>query len=801
MNMIPVLFRLLTILLAAGIAAAAEEEPASPSAEDSLALRSEVKEVTLLRLPDSYVELYRAILDSPESAKRPGFKTDAALASVALRLWERTHEEKFRTIATDKFAKAFSDPTFELSDFHILHHFGELIWRMKRDGLMSPDQQRKLTVVATRELAKYLKQPDDTTLPTGIPLNNIRIAQTLGYAGLLRFLEGEPFDQRDAVRKRLDNYLDLLVKLGNTDEDAGNYDSLGMAFAVDLARLLGRENDLKTPALRRDFENFREIVSPSGIVPEYGDSYFHPDWVLMDRLFLMEAAARIYVDPSFLTAARKMKGRATAGLPDADGWIRSLSLIDLPDRAVPAQAITGQPSQVLLRNAARGGGPVATVPDKLILRTGREPGDSMVMMDLYASGSHAHRDKGPSVAYYESAQVPLFHNLGRHGVRSAIAGNICWAVPHGQDFPGLWLPGRWFTWNYPVELCATNREGGAIFPKGMGLRNFPGGLNSGCQSLIFDNLRLTGPSGTLLVDGFDVPAGWSKNLATFTAPVSSPDKTEGAASQFLAWNRVKTQVIGRSFSKPPAPFSKAQYPLVQLDVKYEGTKPYMLVRGLGEEVELGAHVLRPHLLDASAEQRGRDSHGQLRYEGYITADSTLVRRLLLTSEGYLVIRDTLTPGPSMNGWNAGQLWQLYALQEKGTDWFCSADDGAYLVPDGQGGSHSVTRRMLVKYATDARTSAFCEEVVQPVHAPNPKGRLPDRFFTTGSRRLVNPGETPSFTMVVVPHSPASDAKAIAAAIHIIEEKNGATVDIQSPATAKAIHLRMEQDGRWNITRN
>jgi hypothetical protein len=790
---------LLASLLAAGVLPAANEESSSPAADSPTAPRKGGKEVPLLSLPDSYTELYKAILGSPESSKRPGFKTDAALASVAVRLWERTHDEKYRKIASEEFAKAVNDPAFSLADFHILHHFGELIWRMKRDGLLTPDQQLKLSKFAQEELAKYLKQPDDTTLPPGVPLYNIRIAQILGYAGLLRFLEGEPFDQREAVRKRVNDYLDLIIRLGNTDEDAANYDSLGLAFAIDLARLLGRENELKSPGLRRYFENYRDIVTPSGIIPEYGDAYFTYEDLPMDRVFLMEEAARLYDDPTFLAALRSMRNRPQRGLPSDDHWIRSLSLIDMPNSPMKAQPITKEPSEVLLRNAF-GSNAIATVPDKLILRTGRDPGDSMVMMDLYASGSHAHRDKGPSIAYYESAQVPLFHNMGRHGSRSAIDGNICWALPAGQDFPGIWQPDRWFTWNYPVFLCPTNATGETILPKMMGLRNFPE-RNRDSTSLAFDNLRLTGSLGTLPIDGFDSPDGWSKNLAKLTPPVSSPDKTEGSSSQLISWNKVATQVLGRTFPKPPAPFSKDRHPMLQMDVKYEGIKPYMLIRGLGEEVELGAQVLRPRLVDASVEQRGRDSLGQVSYEGYITPDSKLTRRLLLTSEGYLVIRDTLTPGPSMEGWSAGQLWQFYTMSTHGDHWFCSAEEGAYpdVTKENKAGDLTTTRHMLVRFAGDGGTAAGFEEVRQQIVDPNPKGLARNSFFTTFSRRTVHSGHAEVFSMVVVPNDPRSmTAEELAKNVSVNQSSVGASEAVITPGTNRVtVHLGEKE---WSVKR-
>ena len=743
---------LLILVFNMTICFADEADSASSDFTVTATTKSGKNEIPLVQLPESYVELYKQILASPESRRRPGFETDAALASVALRLWERTHDEAYRKIVEEEFAKTLSDPKFSLADFHILHHFGELIWRMKRDSLLTQEQQQQLVGISKKELLNYLKQPDDTALPIANPLYNIRIAQILGYAGLLKFLEGESFDQFQAVEACLNAYFDLLVKLGNTDEDAENYDSLGLAFAIDLARLMGRENDLKTPAFRRCFENFRDIVTPSGLLPEYGDAYFSYEDLPMDRVFLMEYAAQLYKDPSFLNALKKMRARPQRGLTKEDHWIRSLSLIGMNDSATGAQPITNQPSQVLLRNAFESNS-IALVPDKLILRTGREPGDSMVMMDLYASGSHSHRDKGPSIAYYESSQVPLFHNMGRHGSRSAIKGNICWALPSTDRFPGFWQPGQWFTMSYPVNLITTNNEGKFVLTK-IGLRNFPES-NKECKYLSFDNLRLTGPAGTLMVDGFDNSEGWDKNLATFTAPVSSSDKTEGAASQTIVWNQVRTQVIARNLPKPlPAPFTKEQYNQLKLDVKYEGIRPYILVRGIGAEVELGAYELRPQLKEASVEQRGRDAIGQVIYERYITSDTTLVRRILLTAEGYLLIRDVVTPGPSMNGWNAGQLWQLYTLSAHGDDWFCSEDEGAY--PNvSKDSTTDTTRRMFVRFVSDTNTSVGFEEMKQQIVDPNPKGRIANSFFTTFSKRKVTSGHPEVFSMVVVPNDPKS----------------------------------------------
>lgn len=750
-----------------------------------------------LRLPGTYTELYEQILFAYREKPRVNFKDDAALSDVAFRLWQSTHDDSYRKLAVRYFDRCLSDPNFSLADFHILHHFGELIYRMNSAGLLTADQHRQLVAIAQAQLEQYLQSPDDTQKPVASALFNIRIGQLAGYAGLLRFLDGQPFDRREAVRHRLNAFWDELCSLGNTDEDAENYDSLGMDFAIDLGRLLGRESDLKSPGFRRYFENFRDIVSPSGLMPEYGDSYFSYDAVPMGRIYLLEYAARLYNDGTFLNPVNKMWVRPQAALPEEDEWIRSLALIDMGNAMEHAAPIPGPPSQILYRNASPSASPVA---DKLILRTGRQPGASMIMMDLYASGSHAAKDKGPSIAYFESAQVPLFHNMGRRGTRSAIDGNLVWAMPPGESFPGLWnIEGKWFTMSIPVDVIDENADGKHILST-MVLRNFPGSANDrGTTSLCFDNLRLQGAAGVSLVDSFDTSDGWDRSLLQNTPPVDSQDKTQGLASQCIPWSKVKTEVIKRTLPQPwPAPFTRQQFSTLKLDILYRGTRPYMLVRGFGDEIELGAQVLRPTLTSASATQRGEDAMGQVSYRKYITDDTTLTRQIVLTAEGYLIVRDTLMPGPSMNGWTAGQLWQIYTLGERGNGWFSSEDDGTY--PNvSSDPSASTTRSMLVRYATPDGTSVLADEAKQDYTYPNPKGRKGDAFFTTYSERTVQSGHPEILSMVVVPYDPGKTvARSLANRVTIAQSADGETVAKISTG-AKMVAIRIGASA-WSVER-
>jgi hypothetical protein len=170
-------------------------------------------------------------------------------------------------------------------------------------------------------------------------------------------------------------------------------------------------------------------------------------------------------------------------------------------------------------------------------------------------------------------------------------------------------------------------------------------------------------------------------------------------------------------------------------------------------------------------------------------------------QGCLIIRDQWTAGKSQPKWTAGQLWQFYAMKEQGKDWFCSEDDGAFNVPDGHGHTKPVTRQMLVKFATDASTRTFVEQIDQPYSAPNPKKRPQDKFFTTGSKRVVSAGADSSFTLVVVPHEPSQSAKFIADGIAFNEQRDGVEITFGRPAASQPVRVVVHRDGRWDVVRS
>ena len=61
-----------------------------------------------------------------------------------------------------------------------------------------------------------------------------------------------------------------------------------------------------------------------------------------------------------------------------------------------------------------------------------------------------------------------------------------------------------------------------------------------------------------------------------------------------------------------------------------------------------------------AENHGDDSFGQFAYRNYYGARSRWTRQVVLTREGYLVVRDHYSPGSDVDGYQASPCWLLMA---------------------------------------------------------------------------------------------------------------------------------------------
>ena len=740
--------------------------------------------------PNRYAALYEQIFTSNEAtaAKRGAFDK-LCLADVAVRLSEGTGRTEFREKAAALFASALPEVAGKASDFHTLRSIALAIQPLGKWGLIKPPEMALLKGIAARTWKEFLANPDGSV--AGDVDHNIHLAEALSCAALANFFKDDKTLDSAPIRARLESYWSKIKATGDLNEDASNYTGLGIVHCIELAEALGHEADLRAPSFRRMFERQRDLISTTGVLPEFGDGFFHLDRDAFDFLYLCEYAAKVFDDPTYLTVARRLYDPVSFAKAPTDEWCRATALLSLDlSQRDPAPL----PAASLVNYRATREAPQPVV-DKLILRTGTEPGSAMVMLDLYASGSHAHPFKGPQVAYYEVNGVPLFHNLGRHRTRSPITGNSFWAMDAELAFPGVWKPGEWFTMSIPVEMLPHDADGALTVGDRLSLRNFE---NRGTRELWFDNLRLEGSKGTRLLDGFESEKTWHRNItsAKGITVTTSPEHTQGAASQSLNWSVLKAGAYARMLADDHNfTFKLGEFDTLKLEVKYEGIRPYLHLRDLCQQIDLGDHALPYTVGNARAEQHGHDAFGEVVFRRYGADDAQLTRRLVLTAEGCLIIRDQLTAGKSKPKYTAGQLWQFYAMKDQGKDWFCSEDDGAFSVPDGLGNTKPVTRQMLVKFETDAGTQTFVEQINQSYLAPNPKKRPQDKFFTTGSKRVVSAGAESSFTLVVVPHEPSQDAKTIADGIAFKEQPDGVDVTI-----GKSTRVVMHRDGQWGVTR-
>ena len=742
-----------------------------------------------------YVALYEQIFAREEASLA---KTSAPqklwLADVAVRLAQRTGRPEYRQKAVALLESALPEVAKLPSDFHSQRGIVLTLLPLRQLGLVKPEHEQALRPIAEKTWKEFLAARDGT--PEGDADHNIRLAQALACAGFARFFQDDKTLDAEPIRQRLESYWAKIKATGDLDEDASNYSGLGMVHCIELAQMLRHEEDLRAPGFRRMFERQRDMISPTGLLPEFGDGFFHLERDSFDFLYLCEYAAAVFEDPTFLTVARRLYDPAVFATAKADSWCRAISLLEL-ELSTRSPAPLPAASLVNYRANRKAANPVV---DKLILRSGNAPGDAMVFLDLYAGGSHAHPAKGPSVAYYEADGVPLFHNLGRHRTRSAITGNSFWALEGGRAFPGVWKPDEWFTMSIPVDMLLRDTAGALKVGDRITFRTFD---NKGTRQLWFDNLRLEGKTGVRLLDGFESGKTWHRSIASYPGIniATSPEHTQGAASQSLNWGALKAGAYARLLADAHE-FTLApdEFDTLKMDVKDAGIRPYLHLRDLCEQIDLGDHALRYLVASAHAEQRGRDACGEVVFSRYIAADARLTRRIVLTAEGFLVIHDRWSSGNSRPTWTAGQLWQFYALQEHGADWFCSEDDGAYSVPDGHGGTQPVMRRMLIKFATGPNTGTFVEQQDQSYLAPNPKNRPQNKFFTIGSKRTVAAGVEAAFTMVIVPHNPGQNATAIAEAIRFNETPGGVEVVLNPPAAAAPVRVKLGRDGHWEISR-
>jgi hypothetical protein len=730
--------------------------PASGTEPDAAAEES-VCQLALARYREAVIRKIENPTDP--SRRHPAHDLYDALAGWLVA--EQTGEATLRDFAVAGF-DAFLDREGgkEDRDFHIARPFGLLALELHEAGLLTGPRRERAAARAVPLVTWYLGR---------YPLDqryfdcNIALAQMVAASSLARVFADDPAMPVAAVREKVTELGEVTLATGDLDENASLYSSLGICFFLELASLEGwLDRIAASDNFRQMFCRMRDIVSPARSIPEYGDSYFKAFASQLDFVLLLEMATRLYDDGSFRDVGRQLLPQAGATIVP-DDLCRGFMLLKL-EPFTPSSASPLPLSEVQHRRVP--GDPPTTVPDKLIFKTGLDATATMVMVDLYAGGSHVHPYKCGAVGYYEVAGVPLFHNLGRRGTSSAPCGNLFWALEDAAAFPGHPRAGAWNTMNVPVEhLFPGTTVGTWNVSDVLDFRTFP---MPDTETLRFDNLRLTGPAGTLLLDGFESPESWADNAKNVpdVGLATSAMHTQGTASQEVNPHAFGHQVATRMFEQTDShrrEVSAADFDRVQFDFFFTGRAPHVNLRRLFDQwVDLGDHLLPCRVAAAQATQAGRDAWGEIEFADYLRPGNRLVRRLAVTAEGGLVIADTFFPAESSRGWSAGQLWQLYELEARGEDWFVAKSDGPYTLHDGT----RAERRMLVKHLGGPGVSIDSVEVEPTtMHAQRADGTRRNRFVTTFSRRAVSDRPVTA-VLAVMPLEMGEDAAAVAAEIRL-----------------------------------
>ena len=733
-----------------------------------------------------YLSLYRDVVLNAMKRQPRRTTKPADMIGIAYAAWlvgERTQEPSFCEFALAEYDRVLAlEAAREERDFHLTRPFGLLTLALADANELTGDRRAEARRRAESFLAWFVKRHavEEKWFDC-----NIALADTIAADCLDRAFANEPALPHADVRRLVDRLGGRVLATGDLNENASNYSSLGICFFIELARLEGWMDQVaQSEYFRTMFVRMRDIVSPAGSIPEYGDGYFRAREPRLDFVLLLETASRLYDDGSFQTVARQLVPVSAAAI-DADSLPRAFALLALEPFA-PSRSSTPPFSVVQYRRTP--GPPATTVADKLILRTGTAPGSPMVMLDLYADGSHAHRYKRPSIGYYESAGVPLFHNIGRRGTNSGQCGNSFWAFPDPKLFPGHPREDAWNSMSAPATYLAAGPEPGKrVVSDGLVLRTFQ---TPGLQTALFDNLRLEGPAGTLLLDGFESPASWHANIAKKPGVRlrASDDHTEGKGSQEVNLGIFSDQFCTRILEQKAThgmTFKVEDYDTVRFDYKFKGRPPRANLRGLfADWIDLGDHPLHCEIASARVEQSAGGAVGDLEFTDYISEGNRLRRRVGLVDGGGLVVVDRFTPAPQTAGWAAGQLWQLYAIAQRGPDWFASVSDGPYPQADGS----TSERRMLVKFMVGEGTTIQEERVVPgTMHAPRADGSRQTTYHTVASRHLV--GTTPlTAAMAVMPLTSDDDPATVADQIRF-ERIDGDRVHVRLPkqgGTATAV---------------
>jgi len=212
--------------------------------------------------------------------------------------------------------------------------------------------------------------------------------------------------------------------------------------------------------------------------------------------------------------------------------------------------------------------------------------------------------------------------------------------------------------------------------------------------------------------------------------------------------------------------------------------------------------------EALAQNKGSDAYGFIEFVKYYRPDTSMTRRLLLTQEGILVIRDDLTPGQSVDGYTAGPLWSPnQATSGPHREWHNR--DAVKKIPEPAKGenwsdysaikgftgfdkkdNNVYASKLFIYYGKANGRRCGAKRVVKGPCAG---------WVTTYSCQTVKAGEPVTFLMVLIPHPPEVTGKMLADNLSTNVKDGVATVSLKYKG--QTLTMEMGKDNKsWSVVR-
>ncbi|NNE34100.1 MAG: hypothetical protein HKN13_02620, partial [Rhodothermales bacterium] len=185
-------------------------------------------------------------------------------------------------------------------------------------------------------------------------------------------------------------------------EDATGYHAIWLYSLLGYASNVKQDESLyRTPIMQYYFEYFLKLISPAGIVPDFGDANWGAAWNRMIPFF--EKAAAVNRDPRFRWAAASYFRKYLDPMPERKGIFTALCLSDAflwADFDLEAQAPTSMSEEVM----------EDIVGKKVVFRDGWKPESTYMLYNYRDEG-----DGGWLFREYLRTTIPVEEEKMHHG--------------------------------------------------------------------------------------------------------------------------------------------------------------------------------------------------------------------------------------------------------------------------------------------------------------------------------------------------------------------------------------------------